>query len=266
MSAPAINDRRELFGWYIYDWANSAFYTTVVTVLMGPYLTGIAEAAADAEGYVHPLGVSVVPGSIFAFFISLSVFCQAIFLPVLGAIADHSNLKKQLMALFAYTGSSATVGLYFVQGDHYLLGGALFMIANFSIGASIVFYNAFLNDIASPDRRDSVSSIGYAWGYAGGGLLLAANLVLLSKAESWGIDKAHAARISLASAGVWWGLFTLVPLALLKRRHTVKSLPAGEGYVSAGFKQLGHTLRGLRHYPQTLLFLLAYLQIGRAHV
>src|SRR5205085_10307604 len=120
----------------------------------------------------------VLPGSIFAFFISLSVFCQAIFLPVLGAIADHSNLKKQMMALFAYTGSLATAGLYFVQGDHYLLGGGLFMIANFSIGASIVFYNAFLNDIASPDRRDSVSSIGYAWGYLGGGLLLAANLLL----------------------------------------------------------------------------------------
>lgn len=259
MSALLVNDRRELFGWYIYDWANSAFYTTVVTVLMGPYLTEIAKAAADAEGYVHPLGISILPGSVFAFFISLSVFCQAIFLPVLGAIADHSNLKKQMMALFAYTGSFATIGLYFVQGDHYLLGGGLFMIANFSIGASIVFYNAFLNDIASPDRRDSVSSIGYAWGYLGGGLLLAANLVLLSKADDWGIGKAHAARISLASAGVWWGLFTLVPLALLKRRQAVKSLPAGQGYLTTGFKQLGHTLRGLRRYPHTLLLLLAYL-------
>ncbi len=259
MTAPPINDRRELFGWYIYDWANSAFYTTVVTVLMGPYLTSIAETAADANGFVHPLGISIRPGSVFAFAISLSVFCQAIFLPVLGAIADYSNLKKQLMALFAYTGSFATMALYLVQGDHYLLGGGLFVIANFSIGASIVFYNAFLNDIASPDRRDSVSSIGYAWGYLGGGLLLAANLVLLSKADDWGIGKAQAARISLASAGVWWGLFTLVPLALLKRRQAVKSLPAGQGYLAAGFKQLGHTLRGLRRYPQTLLFLLAYL-------
>ncbi|MFL6212435.1 MAG: MFS transporter [Blastocatellia bacterium] len=259
MSAPPINDRRELFGWYIYDWANSAFYTTVVTVLMGPYLTAIAKAAADSEGYVHPLGLRILPGSIFAFAVSLSVLCQTLFLPVLGAIADHSNLKKQMMGLFAYTGSFATMALYFLQGDHYLLGGGLFIIANFSIGASIVFYNAFLNDIASPDRRDGVSSVGYAWGYLGGGLLLAVNLVLLSKAEAWGIDKAHAARISLASAGVWWGLFTLVPLALLKRRQTIKSLPAGQSYLTAGFKQLGHTLRGMRHYPQTLLFLLAYL-------
>jgi UMF1 family MFS transporter len=259
MSASPINDRRELFGWYIYDWANSAFYTTVVTVLMAPYLTEIAKAAADAQGFVHPFGLSIRPGSVFPFAVSVSVFCQAIFLPVLGAIADHSNLKKQMMALFAYTGSFATMALYFLVGDHYLVGSALFLIANFSIGASIVFYNAFLNDIASPDRRDGVSSIGFAWGYLGGGLLLAANLVLLSKADDWGIGKALAVRISLASAGVWWGLFTLVPLALLRRRQSVKSLPAGQSYLSAGFKQLAHTLRGLRRYPQTLLFLLAYL-------
>ncbi|HJQ26009.1 MAG TPA: MFS transporter [Blastocatellia bacterium] len=259
MTSPPVNDRRELFGWYIYDWANSAFYTTVVTVFMGPYLTTVAEAAADAQGYIHPLGLNIRPDAFFAYVVSLSVFCQMLFLPVLGAISDYSNLKKQLMMLFAYTGSSATIGLYFLQGDHYLFGGGLFLIANFSIGASIVFYNAFLNDIATPDRRDAVSSIGYAWGYLGGGLLLLANLVLLAKAEAWGIGKAHAARISLASAGAWWAVFTLVPMQRLKRRHAVKQLPAGEGYLSVGFKQLKHTLGGLRRYPHTLLLLLAYL-------
>src|SRR5205085_12461502 len=139
MTAPPINNRRELFGWYIYDWANSAFYTTVITVFMGPYLTEVAKAAADAEGYVYPLGIKMLAGSFFPFVVSLSVFCQMLFLPVLGAISDYSHLKKQMMALFAYTGSFATIGLYFLEGDRYLLGGALFLIANFSIGASIVF-------------------------------------------------------------------------------------------------------------------------------
>src|SRR6185295_5931050 len=222
MTAPHVNDRRERFGWYIYDWANSAFYTTVVTVFMGPYLTEIAKAAADGEGYVHPFGIKILAGSFFPFVVSLSVFCQMLFLPMLGAISDYSNLKKQLMVLFAYTGSFATLGLYFLEGDRYLFGGTLFLIANFSVGASIVFYNALLNDIASPDRRDAVSSIGYAWGYVGGGLLLAANLVLFSKADSMGISQAHAVRISLLSAGAWWGIFTLVPLALLRRRQAVK--------------------------------------------
>jgi len=254
-----MNDRRELFGWYIYDWANSAFYTTVVTVFLGPYLTAVAKAAADAEGFIHPLGMKIRPGSFFSLAVFLSVFLQMIFLPLLGAISDYSNLKKQLLMFFAYTGSFATMGLYFLDGDRYWLGGVLFVIANLSIGASLVFYNAYLNDVASPDRRDSVSSIGFAWGYVGGGLLLAANLVLVSKAESLGLSTGHAVRISFLSAGLWWAVFTLVPMALLKRRRAVLSLPPGENRISVGFKQLKHTIKGLTRYPQTLLFLLAFL-------
>ena len=254
-----MNDRRELFGWYIYDWANSAFYTTVVTVFLGPYLTAVAQAAADANGFIYPLGIKVASGSFFSYVVSLSVFCQMIFLPLLGAISDYSNLKKQMLAFFAYTGSFATMGLYFLDGNRYMLGGALFLIANFSIGASLVFYNAYLNDVASPDRRDSVSSVGFACGYAGGGLLLAANLALFSKAESLGLSTSQAVRISFLSAGLWWALFTLVPMALLKRRRAHKSLPPGENHLTVGIKQLGHTLKGLVRYPQTLLFLLAFL-------
>lgn len=254
-----MNDRRELFGWYIYDWANSAFYTTVIAVFIGPYLTAIAEAAADSSHHVYPLGIPVAAGSFHAYVVGLSVFLQVIFLPVLGAISDYSDKKKQLMAFFAYVGALATMGLYFLEGDRYLLGGGLFLVANFSIGASIVFYNAYLNDIASPDRRDAVSSIGYAWGYVGGGLLLAANLVLFSKAEALGISTAHAIRISMMSSGVWWAGFTLVPMVLLKRHHAARSLPAGASVLTIGFKQLRHTLSGLPRYPQTLLFLLAYL-------
>ena len=254
-----MNDRRELFGWYIYDWANSAFYTVVVTVFLGPYLTTVAETAADADGFIYPLGIGVSSGSFFSYVVSASVFFQMIFLPLLGAISDYSNLKKQMLAFFAYAGSFATMGLYFLDGDRYMLGGVLFLVANFSIGASLVFYNAYLNDVASPDRRDSVSSIGFAWGYIGGGSLLAANLGLLFKAESLGLSRSHAVRISLLSAGLWWALFTLIPMALLKRRRAQKSLPPGESHLKVGLKQLRHTLKDLIHYPQTLLFLLAFL-------
>jgi UMF1 family MFS transporter len=255
-----MNNRRERFGWYVYDWANSAFYTTVVTVFLGPYLTQVTEtAAASTGGYVYPLGIKVLAGSFFGYVISLSVLCQMIFLPVLGAISDYSQMKKQLLGFFAYVGSFATMGLYFLEGDRYLLGGVLFLIANFSIGASIVFYNAFLPDIADPEHRDAVSSTGFAWGYLGGGLLLAANLFLFANASSYGIDTAHAVRISLLSSGLWWAIFTLVPMATLKQRHAVKNLPEGKGYLTAGSAQLKHTLRGLPRYPQTLLFLLAFL-------
>jgi UMF1 family MFS transporter len=254
-----MNDRRELFGWYVYDWANSAFYTTVIAVFMGPYLTSVAEAAADAGGFVYPLGIKVAAGSLYSYTVSLSVFFQMLLLPLLGAISDYSHLKKQMLSFFAYTGSLATMGLYFLEGDRYLLGSVLFLVANFSVGASIVFYNAFLNDIASPDRRDAVSSNGYAVGYVGGGLLLAANLWLFSNASSFGISTGHAVRISLLSSGLWWAIFTLIPMGLLKRRHSVKSLPKNETQLTIGFKQLKLTLRELPRYRHTMLFLVAYL-------
>jgi len=254
------HSRREQVAWYFYDWANSAFSTTVITVFLGPYLTSVTQAAADANGFVHPLGIPVLAGSFFPYMVSLSVVLQVFFLPVLGAIADYSNLKKGLLALFAYVGALATMGMYFLEGERYLLGGGLFLLANLSFGASIVFYNAYLPDIAAPDDRDKVSSQGWALGYLGGGILLAINLLFVQfLAEPWGVELGHAIRISLASAGLWWAIFTLVPLRGLRTRRPIKPLPAGTSFLSIGFKQLSHTLRQLPSYPHSLLFLIAYL-------
>ena len=104
--------------------------------------------------------------------------------------------------MFAYAGAIATMLLYFLDGGNYLFGGILFLIANLSFGASIVFYNAFLPEIASPDRRDAVSSQGWALGYLGGGLLLVANLLLFQNADAFGVSSEHAVRISITSAGM----------------------------------------------------------------
>lgn len=254
-----VNDKREIRAWYFYDWANSAFSTTVVTVFLGPYLTAITKAAADANGFVYPLGIKVGAGSFFPYMVSLSVLLQVVLLPVLGAIADYSHLKKQMLTLFAYIGAIATMCMYFLQGSNYLLGGLLFLISNLSFGASIVFYNAFLPEIASADRRDAVSAMGFAIGYLGGGLLLALNLVLFSRAESFGLDTSMAVRICLVSAGAWWAIFTLIPIRMLKARQARRQLPAGERYATIGFKQLRSTLSKLPSFPQTLLFLIAYL-------
>ncbi len=259
MAAMDGSDRRERVGWYFYDWANSAFATTVVSVFLGPYLTTVTKAAADPAGFVHPLGIKVYAASFFPYVVSLSVLLQVVFLPILGALSDYSHRKKQMLGLFAYIGAFATMGLYFLDGTNYLLGGVLFLGANLSFGASVVCYNAFLPEIADADHRDAVSSMGWALGYLGGGVLLALNLLLFVRAESLGLASSHAARISLSSAGVWWGLFTLIPMATLKRRQPIKSVPPGASYVTAGFRQLGRTLREMPRYPHTLLFLLAYL-------
>lgn len=252
--------RREQIGWYFYDWANSAFSTTVVTVFLGPYLTSVAQAAADASGMVYPLGIPVLADSFFAYVVSLSVVLQVFFLPILGAVADYSHRKKQMFGITAYLGAFATMGLYFLQGSNYLLGGLLFLLANLSFGASIVFYNAYLPDIASADERDKVSSQGWALGYLGGGLLLLINLLFVQFwAEGLGLTTGQAVRISLVSAGLWWAIFTIIPLLALKRRRPLRSLPPGDNLLNIGFKQLAHTLRNLPQYPHTLLFLAAYL-------
>ncbi len=148
MVAP-LSTARERIGWYFYDWANSAFSTTVVTLLLGPYLSSLAKAAADAQGLVYPFDIPVYARSYWGYLIALSVILQIVFLPLAGALADASGRKKQLLALFAYTGAAATAAMFFVRGQAYLQGGLLFLIANLSFGASVVVYNSFLPDIAS---------------------------------------------------------------------------------------------------------------------
>jgi len=252
-------DRRERIGWYFYDWANSAFATTVITVFLGPYLTTIAKSVADSNGMVYPLGIRIKAGSFFPFAISLSVLLQIFFLPIVGAVADYSHRKKQLLALFAYLGSLSTMAMYWVKGDRFPLGALLLIVSNISFGASVIVYNAFLSEISAPDERDSVSSKGWAIGYLGGGILLLLNLVFLSRAQAFGLTTGMAVRISLASAGVWWAIFTLIPVSTLRNRRPIRRLPEGVGYLTAGFRQLRHTLARAGKYPKTLLFLSAYL-------
>lgn len=250
--------RIERTGWYFYDWANSAFYTTVVTVFLGPYLTGITENAADANGFVSILGIPVYHGSFFAYVVSLSVLLQVFILPLAGSVADMTGRKKTILGAFAYLGAFSTMGLYFLEGSNYLLGGALFIIANLSFGVSVVVYNSFLGDISTVEKRDAVSSIGWAFGYLGGGIVLALNLALYSSAESLGIGEGMAVRISLCSAGAWWALFSIVPMITL-RRGTRPIFTSERSTLKSGFNQLWSTIKDARNYPQTMLFLIAYL-------
>ncbi|MGK5498936.1 MFS transporter, partial [Streptomyces sp. URMC 125] len=262
--------RREQRGWYFYDWANSVFSTSVLTVFLGPYLTGVAEAAADAAGYVHPLGVPVRAGSYFAYAVSASVLLSVLVMPLAGAVADRSGRKKPMLGAFAYLGSAATAGMFFLDGDRYLLGGALLVVANVCFATAAVVYNSFLPQIAAPEERDAVSSRGWAFGYAAGALVLVANLALFLGHESLGVAEGTAVRICLASAGLWWAVFTVVPLRRLRDRPPAgrgrpadgsapPGAPAAGMSLRGGWRQLAQTLRDMRRYPLTLLFLLAYL-------
>ncbi len=254
------NDKREILGWAMYDWANSAFSTTVGTVFLAPYILSLASEAgkAFADGYPRLWGIPVAPASFFSYCVSISVLMQVLFLPILGAIADYSHVRKLMMRIFATAGALFTVMLFAVSGDLWWLGGLLFILANLAFGASIVFYNAYLPDIASSDQRDRVSSFGWAMGYLGDGLLLALNLAFYTLHGKLGVPTDLAIRINLASAGLWWLLFSFITWARLRPRRARRPLPEGETYTSIGFKELRATIRSLRSFPETLKFLGAY--------
>ena len=255
------NNPRELFGWKMYDWANSAFYTTVVGALFSPYLTRLAQNAVGENGVVLSLGPlgAVTAKSLPTLCVSVSVGAQVFLLPILGALGDYSDLKKRLMALFCYIAVIANCLMFFVQGNLYLLGGLLFIIANVGFGASVVFYNAFLPEIATDDQTDKVSSRGFAYGYLGGAILLVLNLVLVLRAEQLGMSAGMAVRLSLLSSGVWWGGFAIITFYLLKSRPKKKTLPPGQSYLTAGFKEIVETFKELRRLPLTARYLLGYL-------
>ena len=255
------NNPRELFGWKMYDWANSAFYTTVVGALFSPYLTRLAQAAVGENGVVLNLGPlgAVTAKSLPTLCVSISVGAQVFVLPILGALGDYSDLKKRLMALFCYIAVFANCLMFFIQGNLYLLGGLLFIVANVGFGASIVFYNAFLPEITTEDQTDKVSSRGFAYGYLGGAILLVLNLFMVLRAEGLGMSAGLAVRLSLLSAGVWWGGFAIITFYLLKSRPKKKSLPPGASYISAGFSEIVATFKELRRLPLTARYLLGYL-------
>ena len=251
----AAERRREQRGWYFYDWACSVYSTSVLTVFLGPYLTSVAKSAADPDGFVHPLGIPVRAGSFFAYTVSASVIVSILVMPLAGAAADRTGRKKPLLALAAYVGATATTGLFFLDGDRYLLGGFLLIAANSSVAVSMVVYNSYLPQIAPPEERDAVSSRGWAFGYAAGSLVLVANLILFTAHDSFGLSESMAVRICLASAGIWWGAFTLVPLKRLHDRGRTTS----EAPTAQGWRQLAATVRDMRGKPLTLSFLFAYL-------
>ena len=265
-AVPARNDRRELTGWIIYDWANSAFSTTVITVLAGPYLTALAQHDVGENGIVVTLGPlgSVTALSLFPYAISASVFLQVLCLPLVGAIADYSRAKKKLMAAFCYGGVMATCLLYYVTGHRYLAGALVLIVANFAFGVTIVLYNAFLNDITTEDLRDKLSSQGYAAGYLGGGLLLAADLGLVSASDRLGLSRELAVRISLLSAGLWWGGFALITFRRLRTREAARSRPSRHSYLAIGLVELAGLWTELQRLPQTRRYLIAYMAFNDA--
>ncbi len=264
---PAAADRlQQQKAWNWYDWANSAFFTTVLSVMFAPYMITVAGRAAgcvDADETcsrtVEVLGLNLAAGSLPSYLTSFATIGSAFLLPIVGALVDRSAHKKRHMAGYAWAGAAAGAMLFFLADDNWQIGAVAVVLASVLAGCSLVCYNAILVDISTEDERDRASSRGWAWGYLGGGLLLALNLVLYLAHDTFGLEEGMSVRISLLSAAVWWAAFTIIPFVKLRDHAPTGVVPESGSLLAQSFGQLFSTLKDLRNYPMTLTFLLAYL-------
>jgi UMF1 family MFS transporter len=256
------NDPRTIFGWAMYDWANSAYATTVMAALLPIYFTG---SVVPAAGY--PILGHVVSGeALWGFLVGAVTFAVFLLTPTLGAIADFSAAKKRFLRAFAYGGSLFAIALFFVRPGHVALAMGLFLVTQVGFVSANVFYDGFLPDITTPETIDRVSARGYATGYVGGGLQFLLVLLLVTFADPLGIGKELAVRIGLASSGAWWMGFSIFAFGRLEETGAARPLPAELAalprplaYGRVGFGRVVATLRKLLGFRQLLLFLVAYL-------
>lgn len=267
---PAGARARAVSGFTLYDVANSAFVTTVVTAVGGPFLTAIAEHAADDRGRVWVLGLEPRASALFAYAVSFSVILQVLLLPILGAASDRPVAKRRVLVLGTAVGAVATLVMAAVPMGAVLPAFAAFVVANVAYGAAILAYNAYLADVAELPDRDRVSARGFAFGYAGGAFVLALSLGLITAAEPLGIDRGTAVRITIAVSGIWWAA---VGLVALRRLDAVRELPDYDATTStepllaqarASMRQLLGSLRALRALPGTARYLVAFLLFNDA--
>ena len=244
--------RKDLRAWAMYDWANSAYYTTVVAAVFPIYYRKVATAGQ----------LEAVAMSRFAWATALAILIVAIVAPVLGAMADHTAIKKRLLGVFMAIGVASTAAMYWIFEGDWVFALALFVLGNIGVAGSIVFYESLLPHLVGEQDLDNVSSAGYAVGYLGGGTLLAINLLMIQMPSLFGIpDAATATRLAFVSVAVWWGLFA-IPLFLYVPEPQVRvergERPGGNPVI-AGVRRLVGTFHELRRYRDAFVLLLAFL-------
>ena len=244
--------RPELRAWVMYDWANSAFIATIVTAVFPIYFSTVAAADLDREAASFRFAVAT----------TVALLIAAVLSPVLGAVADFAGIKKKMLGSFLGLGVIATACMYLLQAGDWEFAAVLFVLGNIGATGSFVFYDSLLPHVATEKEIDRVSTAGYALGYLGGGLLLAANFAWILRPELFGIDgQERAMRLSFVSAAIWWLGFS-IPL-FRKVAEPARRLEAdeqvGKNPLRAAFTRLGETLRELHSYKQTFVMMLAFL-------
>ncbi|MBK6909678.1 MAG: MFS transporter [bacterium] len=242
----------QVAAWATYDFGNSAFATTILAVIFNKYYAGVI--AGGAAG-IELFGARVPGATIFSFFVSASMILVALFGPILSALSDLGQLKRRMLLIHAAVGIAATGMLATLYAGDWLIGGLWFMFAQFGFAGGNIFYNAMLLDIADPVDYAKVSSVGWAWGYLGGGLLLALNLVMLQYPQLLGAAPGtFTVQHCFLTAAVWWGVFTL-PLAFSYRAPVERRAVR----IADAFRALSRSVKGLKKLPNFARFFFAYL-------
>ncbi len=240
--------KRRHRAWALYDWANSAFATTILAAVMPAYYSGVAGATlpseATATGY-------------WSMSLAISLFIVALLSPILGTISDVVRGKKKLLSAFAGLGIVATGLMVFVGTGDWMLASVLFVLGRIGFSASIIFYDALLPHVAKPKDLDRLSTTGYALGYLGGGLLLAVNIVMI-----FVLGSEAGARLAFLSVAVWWAVFTVPLLREVPEPPSAAVQKAGMNLaevVRVSFARLRDTFQDLRQYRELFKFLIAFL-------
>ena len=237
-----------IWGWAMYDWANSAFATTVMAGFFPIFFKQYWSIGADVNQSTAMLG----------FGNSIASLLVALMAPILGAIADRGSFKKKFLISFAYLGVLMTAGLYLVGKGEWVLAIFVYVMGVIGFSGANIFYDSLLPSVADESNVDSVSSLGFAMGYLGGGLLFFLNVVMTLQPTIFGLaDAGEAVRWSFVSVALWWGTFTIITIAWVPEPESGKN-ESTENSVREGFNQLYRTFQEIRHLKTVLLFLLAY--------
>ncbi|MBE7446900.1 MAG: MFS transporter [Planctomycetia bacterium] len=244
------DDKKAIFGWSMYDWANSAFATTIMAGFFPIFLKQFWSAGADTTVSTARLGLA---NSIAGITVGLSA-------PLLGAIADKGTSKKKFLLFFAYMGAVMTSTLYTVSKDNWPIAVLLYVLATIGFSGGNIFYDALITGVASEKKIDFVSALGFSLGYLGGGILFTLNVWMTRSPETFGFANAgETIKFSFLSAGIWWAVFS-VPLFLFVKepRNKKANSATGISMVKAGFAQLKETYHNIRLLKTIFLFLVAY--------
>ena len=243
-----VNDTKKVVSWAFYDWANSAYSTTVMAGFFPLFFEKFWSNPDDVIQSTYQLGIAN----------SVSSIIIALVSPILGAIADRGSAKKKLLITFAFLGIVMTGGLWFVQQGEWKLAVFFYVIATIGFMAGNIFYDSLLPSVATRDKVDYVSSLGYSLGYLGGGLLFLVNVLMYLHPDWFGIsDASTAIRLSFVSVAIWWGIFTLPIMLFLPEPESENSVPLKKA-VRSGLLQLKETYNHIREMKVIGTFLMAY--------